>query len=39
MTSHGVPTALWDHVYGTFERPEQIRVAERRAFVNQAPVV
>ncbi len=31
MANHGVTTALWDHVYGTFERPEQIRVPRRLA--------
>jgi sterol desaturase/sphingolipid hydroxylase (fatty acid hydroxylase superfamily) len=31
MANHGVSTALWDHVFGTRERPTQIRVPRRLA--------
>jgi sterol desaturase/sphingolipid hydroxylase (fatty acid hydroxylase superfamily) len=31
MANHGVTTSLWDHVYGTFERPDRIRVPRRLA--------
>ena len=31
MANHGVSSSLWDHVYGTFERPERIRVPRRLA--------
>jgi hypothetical protein len=31
MANHGVTTALWDHIYSTFERPDQIRVPRRLA--------
>ncbi|MFW5877089.1 MAG: sterol desaturase family protein [Myxococcota bacterium] len=27
--NHGVVTSLWDHVFGTYQRPEQIRVPRR----------
>ncbi|HTO00169.1 MAG TPA: sterol desaturase family protein [Microthrixaceae bacterium] len=29
--NHGVSTAFWDHVFGSFERPEQVRVPRRLA--------
>lgn len=31
MANHGVTSSLWDHAYGTFERPERIRVPRRLA--------
>ncbi len=30
-TNHGVTTALWDHVCGTYERPSVVRVPEKHA--------
>jgi len=29
MSNHGVTIPLWDHVFGTFERPETVRVPRR----------
>lgn len=29
--NHGVSTPIWDHVFGTFERPEAVRVPRRLA--------
>jgi sterol desaturase/sphingolipid hydroxylase (fatty acid hydroxylase superfamily) len=29
MANHGVTTGLWDHVFGTHERPELVRVPRR----------
>jgi sterol desaturase/sphingolipid hydroxylase (fatty acid hydroxylase superfamily) len=29
MSNHGVSIPLWDHVFGTHERPEQVRVPRR----------
>lgn len=31
LENHGVTTTLWDRLYGTFARPERIRVPERWA--------
>ncbi len=31
MANHGVSTAVWDRVFGTFERPERVRVPRRLA--------
>ena len=31
MANHGVSFPLWDHVFGTWERPEQVRVPRRLA--------
>jgi sterol desaturase/sphingolipid hydroxylase (fatty acid hydroxylase superfamily) len=31
MANHGVSTSFWDHVMGTFERPEKVRVPRRLA--------
>jgi sterol desaturase/sphingolipid hydroxylase (fatty acid hydroxylase superfamily) len=31
MANHGVSIGFWDHVFGTFERPEQVRVPRRLA--------
>lgn len=33
MANHGVTLSLWDHVFGTYERPEQVRVPRRLALV------
>jgi sterol desaturase/sphingolipid hydroxylase (fatty acid hydroxylase superfamily) len=29
MANHGVSVAVWDHVFGTFQRPERVRVPRR----------
>ncbi|MHB1137730.1 MAG: sterol desaturase family protein [Microthrixaceae bacterium] len=29
MANHGVTSPVWDHVFGTLERPEQVRVPRR----------
>ncbi len=29
--NHGVTTSLWDHLFGTYERPERVRVPRRLA--------
>lgn len=29
--NHGVTSPVWDHVFGTYERPERIRVPEKHA--------
>lgn len=29
MANHGVTTPFWDHVFGTYERPERVRVPRR----------
>jgi sterol desaturase/sphingolipid hydroxylase (fatty acid hydroxylase superfamily) len=29
--NHGVTTSVWDHVFGTYERPERVRVPRRLA--------
>lgn len=31
LSNHGVTIPLWDHVFGTFERPEVVRVPRRLA--------
>jgi hypothetical protein len=31
MANHGVSLPLWDHVFGTYERPTQVRVPRRLA--------
>lgn len=31
MANHGVSIPVWDHVFGTFERPDQVRVPRRLA--------
>jgi len=31
MANHGVTTAVWDRVFGTWQRPEQVRVPRRLA--------
>jgi hypothetical protein len=31
MRNHGVTTLFWDRVFGTLERPEQVRVPRRLA--------
>jgi sterol desaturase/sphingolipid hydroxylase (fatty acid hydroxylase superfamily) len=31
MSNHGVTTSVWDHVFGTCEHPEQVRVPRRLA--------
>ncbi|CAN5669893.1 hypothetical protein BH24ACT4_BH24ACT4_03210 [soil metagenome] len=31
MANHGVSFPFWDHVFGTFERPDQVRVPRRLA--------
>ncbi len=31
MANHGVTAPMWDHVFGTHERPEQVRVPRRLA--------
>ena len=31
MANHGVSIGFWDHVFGTFEHPEQVRVPRRLA--------
>lgn len=33
MTNHGVSSSMWDHVFGTFERPDRVRVPRRLAMV------
>jgi sterol desaturase/sphingolipid hydroxylase (fatty acid hydroxylase superfamily) len=33
MANHGVTYGLWDHVFGTHERPEKVRVPRRLAMV------
>lgn len=30
-SNHGVTTSLWDHLFGTYERPERVRVPRRLA--------
>mgnify|MGYP001308235412 CR=1 FL=1 len=31
LANHGVTTSLWDHLFGTYERPERVRVPRRLA--------
>lgn len=31
MANHGVTTSFWDHVWGTWQRPERVRVPRRLA--------
>lgn len=31
MANHGVSIPLWDHVFGTYERPDRVRVPRRMA--------
>ena len=33
MANQGVSSSIWDHVFGTFERPERVRVPRRLAMV------